>query len=171
MRMGPIKQTECIQRIAPGSEYIYRNTAKMKPSLSRAALITLALLLTGCQGIIAVLEPSTVTVFLVNDAAFPVDVLVYIHDNQNVSEDTLIQSGDVIDVTLQPGEIVSFDEDCDDLQAITLDAELRVLGAIGPTVATDVLRDGSDFYCGDTITYTFDHSDLIIDFQVTTEIE
>ena len=36
---------------------------------------------------------------------------------------------------------------------------------------TDVLRDGDEFGCGDTITFTFDHSDALFDFFITVEIE
>ena len=35
----------------------------------------------------------------------------------------------------------------------------------------DVLRDGDDFSCGDTIVFTFDHSGILVDFDVTVSID
>ena len=66
----------------------------------------------------------------------------------------------------------SFTQSCDDLQAIMIeDADLQIIGGIGPEANTDVLRDGDDFGCGDTIVFTFDHSDLIFDFEIEVDVE
>jgi hypothetical protein len=45
-----------------------------------------------------------------------------------------------------------------------------VVGEIGPETDTGVLRDGDDFGCGDRITFTFDHSAVIVDFDVTVDV-
>jgi hypothetical protein len=40
------------------------------------------------------------------------------------------------------------------------DADLQIVGGIGPETDTRVYRDGDDFNCGDSITFTFDHPTL-----------
>ena len=62
----------------------------------------------------------------------------------------------------------TFTRDCDDLQAIMIeDADLQVLGGlITPDADTDVLRDGSDFGCGDTLTFTFSHPDIALSLNI-----
>ena len=35
----------------------------------------------------------------------------------------------------------------------------------------DVLRDGDDFRCGDTFVFTFDHSLVLVDFDVSVSVQ
>ena len=103
---------------------------------------------------------------------FPVEVTVFIDNEQDLPEDVLTQVGTEIQFTVAAGEIVTFSRDCDDLQVIIIDdADLRVVGGVGPEAQSDVLRDGDDFSCGDTITFTFDHSAVIIDFDVSSSVQ
>jgi hypothetical protein len=131
-----------------------------------------ALALTGCGLLGNLLGPKRTTVRLVNDGGFNVEATIYISDNQNVPEALLTELGTELSYTIPPGETVSFSRDCDQLQAIVVDnADLEVIGQMGPQASSDVLRDGSDFFCGDTIVFTFDHSVLLVDFNVTASVQ
>ncbi len=128
-------------------------------------------LCTGCDslsGLLGFLQPNRVTVVLVNNGAFPVEGNLFYDDDQDTIEAVLTETGTERAFTVAAGGRSSFSLSCDALQAIILDdANLRVVGGVGPNASTDVLRDGSDFRCGDTIVFTFDHSDVILDFDVT----
>jgi hypothetical protein len=103
---------------------------------------------------------------LINDGDFDVHVTVVYNDEQDTPRAALTEFGTALEFTLAPGETTSFSRDCDQIQAITLDnAELRVFGGVGPSFDSDVFRDGSDFGCGDVIEFTFDHSDILVDFD------
>jgi len=66
------------------------------------------------------------------------------------------------------GGVYPLSRNCDDLQAVVIeDADLRIIGGIGPETDSDVLRDGDEFGCGDTVTFTFTSSDLGTNFEVT----
>lgn len=125
----------------------------------------------GCDALSALVDallPRVVTVELVNDGDFSVEGSLFYDDDQDTIEALLTQTGTERPFIVPAGGISSFSVRCDDLQAIILDdADLRVVGGVGPSASTDVLRDGSDFHCGDTIVFTFDHSALIVDFDVT----
>lgn len=125
----------------------------------------------GCQFLTNLVGPNSVQVRLQNDADFDVAVTIYVDDDQNVLSDLIDNQGTLLTFTLSPGEVQEFTRDCDDLQAIVVDnAELRVLGQIGPEANTNVLRDGDDFNCGDRISFTFDHSAVLTDFRVNVAV-
>jgi hypothetical protein len=135
-----------------------------------AAALALGMLipLTGCPELIGFLQPNSTTVRLINNSDFDVDVVLYYDEDQNVLDSLIDDAGTRVEYTLAPGETQQFSRDCDDLQAIKIvDADLRVVGQIGPQASTDVFRDGDDFGCNDTITFTFDHSAILIDFDVS----
>jgi len=135
-------------------------------------LCAVALAVSGCGTLIDLLAPNETVVRLVNNGGFPVEVVVYYGSNQDAPRDVLTSVGTRIEFTIAAGETATFQRDCDDLQAVVVEqAELRVVGAIGPEASSAVQRDGSEFGCGDTITFTFDHSDLIVDFDVSTSIQ
>jgi len=137
-----------------------------------ALAIVLVPLLSGCGDLSNLFSPSETTVALVNDGEFPVEVKLYTHTDQNVLEALITTVGTERSYTVPAGETRMFTLDCDDLQAIYIDeAELSVLGSIGPTQNSDqVYRDGTDFNCGDTILFTFTHptlpTSLSIEFSV-----
>jgi hypothetical protein len=110
------------------------------------------------------------TVRLVNDGDFDVEVDLYYGDEQDVAEALLTEFGTHVQRTVDAGSVYTFSRDCDDLQAVIIDdADLAVIGTVEDD--TDVLRDGTDFGCGDTITFTFDHSDLLLDFRISIDVQ
>jgi hypothetical protein len=126
----------------------------------------------GCDAVIGLAQPDTTAVDLVNDGEFDVDVTLYISDNQETIEELLTETGTRLEYSVPAGETVRFSRDCDALQAIVIEnAELRLVGEIGPETGSEVLRDGSDFFCGDTIVFTFTHSGAIVDFDVSTSFQ
>lgn len=136
-------------------------------------LATLGLLpLTGCGTLVDLLQPSTTGVRLVNNGEFAVDVTLYISENQETIEAVLTETGTKLEYTVPAGDSVTFSRDCNELQAIVIEnAELLLINEIGPETDSDVLRDGDDFNCGDTIVFTFTHSIAIVDFDVSTSVQ
>ena len=116
-----------------------------------------------------VLVNDGITVILQNASDdYEVQVELYYDDFQDVPEDALTGLNRPRNYTIDPGAAVTFTKECEDLQAIIIDdADLLIIGEIGPETSTDVLRDGTHFDCNDTLTFTFDHSELVVDFDVT----
>lgn len=128
--------------------------------------------LAGCDSLVGFLRTRETSVVLVNSSDFDVEVVLFYGDDQNILELLLTEIGEEMTLTLGAGEQITFSRDCDDLQAIIIDdADLLLIGQLGPEVKTDVLRDGDEFGCGDTITFTFEHSDAIFDFSITVDFE
>ena len=127
-------------------------------------VVVLAMLSSGC----GLLSPSSVTVNLVNNGDFTVEVQIFVHSDQNVFETLIDDVGEELNFSVPAGSTVSFTRDCDDLQAIIIeDADLQILGGLfTPDADTGVLRDGSDFGCGDTLTFTFTHPDLALSLNI-----
>lgn len=136
----------------------------MKRLYAFVAAAAAATLGSGC----GLLSPSSVTVNLVNNGNFTVEVQIFVHDDQNVFQFLIEEVGEELNLSIPAGSTVSFTRDCDDLQAIMIaDADLLVVGnLISPEADTDVLRDGSDFSCGDTLTFTFTHPDIPISLNI-----
>ncbi len=138
--------------------------------------VALLLLLTtsGCGTLSALLNdlaPNT-HVVLKNDADFDVSVVMYIYDQQEAPRDVITTLGERIEVTVPAGEMTNITRSCHEFQAVVIDdADLLVIGSAGPEANSDVLRDGSDFGCRDVITFTFDHSGAVVDFDVTADVE
>jgi len=127
--------------------------------------------LAGCNLVFDLLLPQTVRVELVNTGDFPIDYEIRISDQQDIPEFLLTDAGDEIEGTIEAGATQSIVRDCDDLQALILvDADLRVAIGVSPDADTGVLRDGDEFGCGDQITLTFTHSDVLLDFDVSVSI-
>lgn len=125
----------------------------------------------GCDAISGLLPNQVVTVRLVNNSTtFGIDVDIYIASEQLVTETVLTTSGTLLEFLVAAGQTATFSRDCDELQAIIVaDADLQLLGIF--ETMSNVLRDGTDFSCGSTITFTFTHSALLIDFTVTPTVE
>ncbi len=129
-------------------------------------------LIAGCDGLVGILLPSTVTITLVNESAnFNVDGTIVYDDDDLFLRADLTALGTDLQFNLGPGASFSFPPlDCDEVEALILDdADLRVLGSVGPDTESDLLRVGDDFECGDEIVFTFTHSDIILDFDVVVE--
>ena len=138
------------------------------------ALLAICPVVSGCDALTELFEADTVTVALVNNSSLGLDVEVeiYISDQQEIPELLLTELGTKLEYTIEAGETVTFSRSCDDLQAIVVsNAELQIVGDIGPATNSDVLRDGDDFSCGDTVVFTFDHSIVLIEFDVTATLE
>lgn len=140
----------------------------MKNNLMNAVGLLLLLPLCGCDALLEIVQPRRTTVRLVNNGTFPVRVELFISDIQEIPEALLTADNDDRETfTVGASEVESFSMDCDDLQAIIVDdADLLLIGQVGPETRTDVVRDGDDFGCGDRINFVFDHSELIVDFEV-----
>ena len=133
-------------------------------ALSAAAVTTV--LGSGCP-IGGLIPESQTTVRLLNNAESEVDVQLFYGDDQNALEAVIEEFGSEVNQVLSAGGAFSFSRDCDDLQAIFInDADLNIVGTIGPEASTDVYRDGSDFGCGDTITFTFTQNALATDLDI-----
>ena len=144
----------------------------MNKSLAVAVLVCLSAGLAGCDSLVSSLRQRETSVVLVNSSDFDVEVVLFYGDDQNILEALLTEIGEEMTLTLGAGEQITFSRDCDDLQAIIIDdADLLLVGRLDPEVKTDVLRDGNEFGGGDTITFTFDHSDAIFDFSITVDFE
>ncbi len=143
-------------------------------SKNLTAIVVMILLATNvsCDSLVGLLRPSETTIVLANDSDFDIDVLLFYGDDQNILEALLTEIGEEMTLTIGAGEQFTFSRDCDDLQAIIIDdADLLLIGQLGPEVKTDVLRDGNEFGCGDTVTFTFEHSDTIFDFSIAVTVE
>ncbi|MCZ6652417.1 MAG: hypothetical protein O7D91_05250 [Planctomycetota bacterium] len=144
----------------------------MNKTLTVAVLVCLSPGLAGCDSLVGLLRPSETTIVLANDSDFDVEIVLFYGDDQNILEALLTEIGEEMTLTIGAGEQSTFSRDCDDLQAIIIDdADLLLIGQLGPEVKTDVLRDGNEFGCGDTVTFTFEHSDTIFDFSIAVTVE
>jgi hypothetical protein len=136
--------------------------------------VSLLPILCGCDaipGLISVLPPNRVTVQLVNDSDFAVEGELFYDDEDDTIEEVLEETGTRRQFAIPAGGQNSFSAACDDIRALILaDADLVIIGGVGPDASTGVLRDGDDFDCGDLITFTFDHSEAILDFDVSTSV-
>ncbi len=144
----------------------------MNKSLAVAVLVCLSVGLGGCESLVGLLRPRVTTIVLANDSDFDVEIVLFYDEDQNILELLLTEIGAEMRLTIGAGEQSAFSRDCDDLQAIIIDdADLLLIGQLGPEVKTDVLRDGNEFGCGDTVTFTFEHSDAIFDFSIAVSVE
>lgn len=137
-------------------------------------LAVLVLVVSGCGVVGDLLRGTRVTVDLVNETDFEVQATLFFDDEQNIPEFLLVQSdiGTEVSLTVPPGQTISFSESCDDLQALIVEnANLALFGSLGPDANTDVLRDGDDFGCGDTVVLRFTDSNGIADFDIVVERE
>lgn len=135
----------------------------MKIVIRLALVGALLLPTTGCGifgDIFGIFGPNQTRVRLVNtNTTLPVSGTLFYGDDQNALEAILTSEGTERQFTLAAGETQEFSVNCEELQAIIIDdADLQVIGNIGPSQRSDVFRDGDDFNCGDTITFTFSGS-------------
>lgn len=148
----------------------------MRAFVGTIALMGLVTLATGCDALLALIaqQPTTVNVSFVNTSAdYTVQVDYYYSDQDDIPRDLLTSDlGERRNFTVPAGETFTFPLLCDDAQAMVVDdSDLLIVGGAGPEDNTDVLYDGEDFHCGDTITFTFSHSDLLLDFEVRVTAE
>ncbi|GMU36603.1 MAG: hypothetical protein KJ057_08460 [Phycisphaerae bacterium] len=141
--------------------------------VTAAAVVVVATIGGGC-GLVDVFLPTQVTVRLVNNSDFPVELTMFISDEQDIPEALLTSDefAEELTFTIAAGATQSFTRDCEALQAMIIDdADLDVALGLGPETRSEVQRDGDDFSCGDIVTFTFDHSAQIVDFDVTVSVQ
>ncbi len=126
----------------------------------------------ACDAVSLITIPRPVTIVrLVNNSDFDIVAQIAISDEEDIPED-ILEEDDDLEFTLGPGQTRTFTRRCDDLRAIMIThAELRIVGSVGPEADSGVVREDDDFNCGDVIVFTFDHSDLIVDFDVSTSVQ
>lgn len=115
---------------------------------------------------------GTMSIRLVNNGDYAVVVPLYYASDPDVTAGTLTGFGTKWVMRVAPGESVTVTRGCDELRACVVDnAQLLVTGRTPPEADSAVLREGTDYSCGDTIVLTFDHTSTITDFHVTASIE
>ncbi len=142
-------------------------------------VLSSTLALAGCDAL-SFLLPNTVTVSLVNAGSLDVDGQIFYDDDESALnlldsisslDNFLREFGQELNFTLAPGETMNFTRSCSALQAIFIDdANVRVLGVVTSDDETNVIREGNDFTCGSTITYTFEYSDLGLGLAIRTGV-
>jgi hypothetical protein len=146
----------------------------MKTLVRGMACLILVSLIGGCEGfdLGGLLGSSRVTVELDNPGQFPVEVVLYIADEQLIPEALLTTIGEKIEITVDPDSTERFSRDCDELQALIIDeARVMIAGLPGPSDDTSVLRDGDNFGCGDTITFTFEYLPVPIALNINQSVD
>lgn len=135
--------------------------------MKRMILSLLVLVGFGCDNFSIIvdgvnLNPSTVTLVLVNETEFPVTPSVFVSDLGDLIFDALTETvltaseneqnfGD-----LDPQETVRRSYDCDDFEAVMAeDAEIRIAPGNSPEDSTQMFVEDRDFECGDTVTITY----------------
>ena len=150
----------------------YGRTSLVMAGLLPAGLFCTSLLLAGGCGLLESLLGRSVFVRLINNGEFPVEAELVYSSTQELPEEALDATGTRIEFTIQAGQSASFSRDCEDLQSIRVrNSSLQVVGSAGPEANSNVLRDGSDFSCGDEITFSFDHSSAVLDFDVSSSVQ
>lgn len=125
----------------------------------------------GCDSLLAIVSSNTVTVRLVNTTDYPVDVEVFISDDDDARAALITELGDEIQRTVPGGMTSSFSRTCEELQAIIIDdANLQLILGWGPDADSSLLLDGEHFHCGDTITFTFTYTELTMDFDIDVDV-
>lgn len=128
-----------------------------------ATLVTVVVGLNACW-----LPPPQTTVSLVNSTNHRVDVQLFYHENQYLTEGLIERNGVEVTVSVAPGATYTFSRNCEDLQAIFIkDADLRLVGTIGPEASTRVYREPGDFGCGDILTFTFTQNTLGTSLEIS----
>jgi len=134
--------------------------------------MTVVFVSAGCDALIGLIGlvqgTQATTVELRNNSEYPVKVSVFFDDDQETIDGVIQETGTERNFVIPAGNTESFSRPCDDLQAVIVDdADLQIIGEIGPEDKSDLIRDGDDFGCGDTIIFTFDHSEILVDFRVS----
>lgn len=120
----------------------------------KCAIVTLAFLgllsMGGCP-----IPGASTSAEIINDTEATIRVRVFYDDEQDIPRELLEEVGNETEFDLAPGESRTVSRDCDELQAILVHGEQRLIGSFGPEESSDVFRDGDDFGCGDLLTFRF----------------
>lgn len=137
--------------------------------LMRVGSVVVLLTVSGC-GLASLLPPSTTTIRLVNNGQYTVDGKLYYDNQQESIKDLVKLYGTEVHFTIPAGESQTIIKDCNEIQAVYIDNAKLQTGLLTPDDNTELIRDGTDFNCGDTITYTFSHTVILVDFSISTAI-
>ena len=133
----------------------------------RRALCGMMLVFAGCGNLSGVLgrlggTPSTITLRLVNETAFPVAPGVFVGDVGDLLIPALTEEVLTLDeneqsfADLNPGKEVTRTYDCATFKAVMAkDAELNTGFGISPDADSDVFVVDEHFECGDTVTIRY----------------
>jgi len=141
----------------------------MKKFVYALSPVVLLVSVAGCDGLSPLLNiindaPTTVGVSFVNTTDFPVEFEFYTSEEGDIPRDLLTNDliGDLTEFTVEAGQTTDLPtQPCDQIAAMTIDnADLRILGGLGPSDESSVLRESEDFACGDRVTFTFRSADI-----------
>ncbi len=141
----------------------------MKRTLAILFLSLAVLIPTGCDSLIGLLQLDIVTVVMINEGNDNIEGELYYASEQLLPREAIIAGGERVNFDLRAGETFVFSRDCDDLQAILI-ADADVQSVFGQNESTSTLRDGTDFNCGDRITYRFRYNDLGLNFDIDQDV-
>ena len=123
----------------------------------------------GCGFGLSIFLPSTVTLTFVNEIGdFDINGKVAFDNRDALLPADLIGFGESRSFSVAGGGSTSIGPlRCGDVESLVLyEAELQVIGGIGPDTNTGILRIDEDYDCGDEIVFTFTGN--VLDLDVTT---
>jgi hypothetical protein len=129
----------------------------------------LILTLAGCGFGLDIFLPSTVTITFVNEFTdLSIEGTVVFDNREAFIKEDLVGFGEERSFSVDGGQSLSLTPlSCGEVESLVLDrAELLVVGNVGPSTDSEILRIGEDFDCGDEIVFTFTGS--ILDLNVST---
>lgn len=115
------------------------------------------LMLGGCPGAGRLLPGlNTVEVELINDTGFPVDPKIRFDDDSGFWA-SLAPSEDLSTGLIEPGELVSYRFDCDELGLVFSDQAEQILPVFGVYFADQsrILERDEEYDCGDLVRFRF----------------
>lgn len=124
----------------------------VRPALATA--LCASMLLGGCPQIAGLF--NTVTIEVYNDTGFDVAPRIRYDDDDNWLA-ALAPSEELAPSILAPGELITYDMDCDEVGVIFSDTagQFGFIGTIGQAGVTRKLIRDDDYHCGDTIQFHF----------------
>lgn len=143
----------------------------MRQRTGMAIMCGCALVMAGCELALDIILPTTVTITMVNTIdGFNIEGTIVYDNREALLKEDLVALGVDRVFNVAGGSSFSFAPlDCDDVESLVLDrAELQVIGDIGPSTDSEILRMGEEFECGDEIVFTFTGN--ILDLNVSTSV-
>lgn len=145
---------------------------RFKSVMLGVAMASAVGLTAGCDTLLQDLNLGATRVTFVNNGDHPVQILLAFDENPAIGDDVIDDVGTQSAYTVAAGDSMNIAIACPLFQAVkVVEAELQVDDNGGPTASSDTLRAGTDFNCGDTVTFTFDHSALLVDFAVESSVD
>jgi len=106
-----------------------------------------------------------ITIEVVNSTPVAIEAIFATSDDPFITQDELLEFGDLSVLTVPAGEVDSFDLFCDEAAALILDqANLLVSG--GGSIGTNILYLDEDYFCGEIISFEFFASQDLFELDV-----